>query len=172
MKRMSKRNLFFLATTSLILGIVLIVSPARDTLAEQESKEGSLKYEFESKQRKLTNLDALKQQFVQLDKQFYEFNQLLPMRIDTGTEAETIKLAAANYDVVVSALVFQPALSLEFHSETPFTLQATADYSHLFYFVYDTFYQPAKAVQLRDFVIERTNGTLSLKLEGAYFAYL
>ncbi len=166
------RNLIFLAAASVMLGYLLIVSPARDVLDEQEVREDELKMEFESKQRKLMNLDAFKQLFVELDEMHSELRQLLPLRIDTATEVQAIKQAAANYNVVVSAASFQKTRTREFYEETPFTLEASGEHADLFYFVYDTFYVPARAVQLHDFLIERANGTLSLELEGAYSTYL
>jgi len=111
------------------------VSKQRIELAAEESKEQDLRNNFETKQRKAANLDALKEQMKEMEQSFGDMIRQLPNKTEVAglivDISQTGLAAGLEFDL------FQPQAEKqsEFYSELPINIQVRGQYHQLGEFI-------------------------------------
>ncbi len=171
------------AMRSTLLGIIaacsaaylLLVAGPIEELERARVQEFDLKSTFEYKQRKLVNLEALKNQMREMSQIDDPLHSLLPMSFDPDAEKATIVNGVVGLGIELERLDFEPEASYgEFVAATPFNLVASGSFEGLYHWIYGMFYASGKAVGLRDFMLQRmgSDNRLTLELQGLVFRLL
>lgn len=113
------------------VGIWTLVVPEYETLQAAEAKEGTLRTEFEKKQKKVAALDAYKAQLETMERDFGAMLRQLPSK----TEVENL-LNDISQTRVASSLeeeLFQPQAEIpkEFYAEVPNKIVVTGNYHEM-----------------------------------------
>ena len=112
----------------IFLGWYLYISGQQDTLASGQQQEVKLKKEFEDKQAKVVNLDALKAQLAQMNEMLSQMLRELPSK--TEMPALLINISQTAQAAGIEAEVFkpQPEIPKEFYAIQPIALKMQGTY--------------------------------------------
>lgn len=124
-------KIFFIG---LLLGVIVLagwyfyVSDQQDTLAQAQRKEMSLRDEFQTKQAKAVNLDALRKQLADMKDMLRQMLRQLPSRTEMPALLVDISQTALAAGLQVD--VFQPGAETpkDFYAEKPIQLKMTGTY--------------------------------------------
>ncbi|HEX7370480.1 MAG TPA: type 4a pilus biogenesis protein PilO [Rhodanobacteraceae bacterium] len=112
----------------LLLGWYFYVSGNQDTLATAQQQEVKLKQEFEDKQAKVVNLDALKAQLAQMNEMLSQMLRELPSK--TEMPALLVNISQAAQAAGIETELFQPKSEIpkEFYAIQPIALKMQGTY--------------------------------------------
>ena len=128
--------------TGVVLGLFIIgfswwmfVTDRRDILAAAESKEQSLRSEFQDKQGRAANLEPLKQQLAQMEVMLQQMLRQLPSKNEMPDLIVDISQTALASGI--SNELFQPGAETakEFYAEKPISLRMVGTYHQFGAFV-------------------------------------
>ena len=154
----------------LVLGYFLDISNKREELARAESREVSLKSEFEGKQAKAANLGAYKKQMEEIEESFGTMLRQLPSK----TEVENLvdEISQTGLASGVEFILFKPQAEqfIEFYAEKPITIQVSGNYHEFGRFVSGIAALP-RIVTLHNIKIEKDDKTNQLVMDATAKTY-
>jgi type IV pilus assembly protein PilO len=154
----------------LVLGYFLDISNKREDLARAESREVSLKSEFEGKQAKAANLDAYKKQMEEIEESFGTMLRQLPSK----TEVENLvdEISQTGLASGVEFILFKPQAEqfIEFYAEKPITIKVSGNYHEFGRFVSGIAALP-RIVTLHNIKIEKDDKTNQLVMDATAKTY-
>jgi type IV pilus assembly protein PilO len=112
----------------LFLGWYVYVSNQQDTLASAQQQEVKLKNEFEQKQAKVVNLDALKAQLQQMNEMLSQMLRELPSKTEMPGLLVTISQTAQAAGIETDVFKPQPEIPKEFYAIKPISLKMQGTY--------------------------------------------
>jgi len=95
----SIRNPFVISILVFVTCYFLFIAATLDTLAKVEREEFELKDQFERKQKKLVNLQPLKQQMRKMSTKRGYFHSVLPYKLDVDAVRDEVTRQARQYAV-------------------------------------------------------------------------
>ena len=110
------------------LGWYFYVSGEQDTLASAQQQEVKLKQEFEQKQAKVVNLDALKAQLAQMNEMLSQMLRELPSKTEMPGLLVTISQTAQAAGIETDVFKPQPEIPKEFYAIKPISLKMQGTY--------------------------------------------
>ena len=110
------------------LGWYFYISGERDTLASAQQQEVKLKQEFEQKQAKVVNLDALKAQLAQMNEMLSQMLRELPSKTEMPGLLVTISQTAQAAGIETDVFKPQPEIPKEFYAIKPISLKMQGTY--------------------------------------------
>jgi type IV pilus assembly protein PilO len=135
------------------LGYYLDTSSQQDILARAERKELQLKKEYEDKHARAANLEAYKQQMIEMRESFKHLLQQLPQSTEIPDLIDDIAFSEAAAGLDIRAGKLDEEKPVEFYIEKPFTLEVQGTYHGIGKFVSRVASLP-RIVTLHDFDIE------------------
>lgn len=124
-------KVFFIAlvvVAIVFLGWYFYVSGEQDTLASAQQQEVKLKQEFEQKQAKVVNLDALKAQLAQMNEMLSQMLRELPSKTEMPGLLVTISQTAQAAGIETDVFKPQPEIPKEFYAIKPISLKMQGTY--------------------------------------------
>jgi type IV pilus assembly protein PilO len=105
------------------------------SLAKVQAEEAQLKQDFEKKAFQVANLDAYRQQMVEMEESFGALISQLPSDTEVPGLLEDITNKGLLNGLVISSIDLQPEVSREFYVELPIAIVASGSYHDLGAFV-------------------------------------
>ncbi len=142
-------------------------------LARVETKEVELKKEFEKKAFQAANLDAYRQQMVEMEESFGALVSQLPSDTEVPGLLEDITNKGLLNGLEISAIDLQKEKAKEFYVELPIAITATGSYHDLGAFISGMAGLP-RIVTLHDFQISNNGDNanrLSMKILAKTYRY-
>ena len=168
-----------LKTILLVLVLILILALGYffkiKEMSQQHSvaakKELKLLEQYESKAFQAANLDAYRQQMIELDETFGALLKQLPKDTEVPGLLEDITEVAYGSGLSMKSISLQPERASEFYIELPIKIDVTGDYHDFGSFVSGVAALP-RIVTLHDYSITQTNGMLlNLVIEAKTYRY-
>ena len=168
-----------LKTILLVLVLILILALGYffkiKEMSQQHSvaakKELKLLEQYESKAFQAANLDAYRQQMIELDETFGALLKQLPKDTEVPGLLEDITEVAYGSGLSMKSISLQPERASEFYIELPIKIDVTGDYHEFGSFVSGVAALP-RIVTLHDYSITQTNGALlNLVIEAKTYRY-
>lgn len=168
-----------LKTILLVLVLILILALGYffkiKEMSQQHSvaakKELKLLEQYESKAFQAANLDAYRQQMIELDETFGALLKQLPKDTEVPGLLEDITEVAYGSGLSMKSISLQPERASEFYIELPIKIDVTGNYHDFGSFVSGVAALP-RIVTLHDYSITQTNGTLlNLVIEAKTYRY-
>jgi type IV pilus assembly protein PilO len=156
-----------------VAGYFYTISDMRDQLTQVESKELSLKKEFEDKAFKAANLDALRKQMAEMEQSFGALVSQLPTDTEVPGLLEDITNKGVESGLEIKSIKLQPEQAKEFYIELPISIEVTGTYHDFGTFVSGIAGLP-RIVTLHDFKINsdsKTQGVLSMSISAKTYRY-
>ncbi|MGH8215712.1 MAG: type 4a pilus biogenesis protein PilO [Rhodanobacteraceae bacterium] len=110
------------------LGWYFYISNQQDALASAQQQEVKLKTEFEQKQAKVVNLDALKAQLQQMNEMLSQMLRELPSKTEMPGLLVTISQTAQAAGLETDVFKPQPEIPKEFYAIKPISLKMQGTY--------------------------------------------
>jgi type IV pilus assembly protein PilO len=142
-------------------------------LAGVEAKEVALKKDFEDKAFQAANLDAYRQQMVEMEESFGALVSQLPSDTEVPGLLEDITNKGLLNGLQISAIVLQKEQAKEFYVELPIAITASGSYHDLGAFISGMAGLP-RIVTLHDFKISATNNnanSLNMQILAKTYRY-
>ena len=116
-------------------GYKVDISKQLEEITKLESKEQDLKNTYETKQKKVANLDKLKEQMKEMEQSFGDMIRQLPNK--TEVDALIVDISQEGLSAGLEFDLFKPRgdVSSEFYIETPIDITVRGDYHQLGEFV-------------------------------------
>jgi type IV pilus assembly protein PilO len=143
----------------LVAGYYYHIEELQQNLAKEEAQEVKLKKEYEKKAFQAANLDAYRQQMVEMEESFGALVSQLPSDTEVPGLLEDITNKGLLNGLNISSIDLQRELSREFYVELPIAIEASGSYHDLGAFISGMAGLP-RIVTLHDF-------NISLKGEDA-----
>ena len=168
-----------LKTILLVLVLILILALGYffkiKEMSQQHSvaakKELKLLEQYENKAFQAANLDAYRQQMIELDETFGALLKQLPKDTEVPSLLEDITEVAYGSGLSMKSISLQPERASEFYIELPIKIDVTGNYHDFGSFVSGVAALP-RIVTLHDYSITQTNGTLlNLVIEAKTYRY-
>ena len=168
-----------LKTILLVLVLILILALGYffkiKEMSQQHSvaakKELKLLEQYENKAFQAANLDAYRQQMIELDETFGALLKQLPKDTEVPGLLEDITEVAYGSGLSMKSISLQPERASEFYIELPIKIDVTGDYHDFGSFVSGVAALP-RIVTLHDYSITQTNGALlNLVIEAKTYRY-
>ena len=168
-----------LKTILLVLVLILILALGYffkiKEMSQQHSvaakKELKLLEQYENKAFQAANLDAYRQQMIELDETFGALLKQLPKDTEVPSLLEDITEVAYGSGLSMKSISLQPERASEFYIELPIKIDVTGDYHDFGSFVSGVAALP-RIVTLHDYSITQTNGMLlNLVIEAKTYRY-
>ena len=112
----------------LFAGWYFYISGKQDTLADAQQKEVQLKKDFEAKQAKVVNLDALKAQLAQMNEMLSQMLRELPSKTEMPALLVNISQTAQAAGIETDLFKPQPEVPKEFYAIQPIQLKMQGTY--------------------------------------------
>src|SRR5579875_3472180 len=122
---------FFVALVIVVIvfvGWYAYVSNEQDTLSTAQQQEVKLKQEFEQKQAKVVNLDALKAQLAQMNEMLSQMLRELPSKTEMPALLVNISQSALSAGLETELFKPGPEIPKEFYAEQPIALRMIGTY--------------------------------------------
>ena len=143
----------------------------QEELAKVEQKEGQLKEEFKTKAFQAANLDAYREQMVQMEDQFGALLSQLPSDTEVPGLLEDITEKGLESGLEFETITLESERAAAFYIELPIDINVTGAYHDLGAFVSGVAGLP-RIVTLHDFVIEPIGaGELAMRIQGKTYRY-
>lgn len=156
----------------LIAGYMVVVKPQLEQLEAAESKEVSLKQEFERKQSKAANLEQYQEQMTEIERSFGTLLRQLPSKTEVAELLSEISAAGAVNNLDFKLFQPEKEVPLEFYAELPIQLEVEGEYHQFGRFVSDVAKLP-RIVTLNDFKIgEGSDGVFFMTAQAKTYRYL
>lgn len=137
-------------------GYFYVIADKIETLNMAESKETTLKAEFENKAFRVSNLDAYKDQLEEMEETFGSLLKQLPRDTEVPGLIDDISSAALGAGLSLNVMNPQTMIRTEFYSELPINMEVVGGYHEMGSFVSAVAALP-RIVTLHDFSIVRMN---------------
>lgn len=124
-------KIFFIAIVIIVIvfaGWYFYVSNQQDTLASGQQQEVKLKQEFEDKQAKVVNLDALKAQLAQMNEMLSQMLRELPSKTEMPALLVNISQTAQAAGIETELFQPKPEVPEEFYAIQPIALKMQGTY--------------------------------------------
>lgn len=163
----------------LLLALVLAggfyyqIKPLQQELAGVQSREDTLKQEYEKKAFQVANLDAYRRQMVEMEESFGALISQLPSDTEVPGLLEDITNKGLLNGLEISSIDLQPEVAREFYVELPIAIVASGSYHDLGAFISGMAGLP-RIVTLHDFVIRAgadPTKPLSLNITAKTYRY-
>ena len=140
-------------------------------LENAEKKESELKKEFETKQAKAVNLEAYKQQMVEMNSTFGTMLRQLPSK--TEVAGLLVDISQTGLASGLEFELFQPSgeKPAEFYAELPINIRVTGNYHRFGNFVSGVAALP-RIVTLHDISITQTDETFTMNAMAKTYRYI
>lgn len=116
-------------------GTWYLVLPKKDELAQVQKQERELRQEFETKQRKVANLDAYKEQLAEMEKRFGVLLRQLPSQTEVPKLLNDISQTRLASGLEEELFKPRPEIKKDFYAVLPNDLVVTGTYHELGTFV-------------------------------------
>ncbi|MES1942699.1 pilus assembly protein, PilO [Salinisphaera sp. PC39] len=116
-------------------GTWYLVLPKKDDLARVQRQERELRSEFETKQKKVANLDAYKAQLAEMEKRFGELLRQLPSQTEVPKLLNDISQTRLASGLEENLFKPRPEIRRDFYAVLPNDLEVTGTYHELGTFV-------------------------------------
>lgn len=116
-------------------GTWYLVLPKKDDLARVQRQERELRSEFETKQKKVANLDAYKAQLTEMEKRFGELLRQLPSQTEVPKLLNDISQTRLASGLEENLFKPRPEIKKDFYAVLPNDLEVTGTYHELGTFV-------------------------------------
>lgn len=150
-----------------------LLSEQRSELEKEEKKESEFKTTFLEKKKLAVNLEAYKQQRLEIEQSFGALLKQLPTKSEI--EALIIDINTAGLGRGLQFELFKPAqneVTTEFYAEKPVDLKVTGNYHDLGAFASDVSKLP-RIVLLNDLKVDNIkDGMLSMEAKAKTYRYL
>lgn len=173
---------FFVALVIIVIlfvGWYFYISDKQDTLASAQQQEVTLKQEFEQKQAKVVNLDALKAQLAQMNEMLSQMLRELPSKTEMPGLLTTISQTAQAAGLETDLFKPQPEIPKEFYAIKPIALKMQGTYHQFGTFISTVASLPRVVIlTMHDVTLSAANGDKNgpppagrLMLEGTVQTY-
>ena len=142
-------------------------------LASVQSRESTLKQDYEKKAFQVANLDAYRRQMVEMEESFGALISQLPSDTEVPGLLEDITNKGLLNGLAISSIDLQPEVSREFYVELPIAIVASGSYHDLGAFVSGMAGLP-RIVTLHDFTISANgdnSAALSMNITAKTYRY-
>jgi len=134
-------------------------------------QEGVLFQQYQEKAFLAANLDAYREQMVELDKTFGALLKQLPKDTEVPGLLEDITAVAYGSGLVMKSISLQPEKITEFYVELPIKIDVTGDYHDFGSFVSGVASLP-RIVTLHDYVVDQAEGSqLNMQIDAKTYRY-
>lgn len=157
----------------LVAGYYYHIEDLQLQLAGVEAKEVALKKEFEDKAFQAANLEAYRQQMVEMEESFGALVSQLPSDTEVPGLLEDITNKGLLNGLQISAIVLQKEQAKEFYVELPIAITASGSYHDLGAFISGMAGLP-RIVTLHDFKISgnsKNANSLSMQILAKTYRY-
>ena len=157
----------------IFLGYYLRLNDLQDSLAQEESQEQSLRQEYVDKAKDAANLEAYREQMVEMEKSFGALVKQLPSDTEVPGLLEDITHTGVGAGLEIESIKLQPEVTREFYIELPITIKVKGNYHDLGSFVSGVSGLP-RIVTLHDFSmspIDTDSGELAMTIEARTYRY-
>jgi len=117
------------------------------------SEEENLKKQYQSQAHKVANLDAFREQMLEMQKSFGALLKQLPAKTEVPGLLEDITNTALGSGLEIKSIQLKPEVSKEFYVELPMEIEVTGTYHDIASFVSGVASLP-RIVTLHDMVID------------------
>lgn len=125
---------FLLAALAAVIiggGYFLLIQDKQDDLKRAQRRESSLKQEFESKQRRVANLDAYRKQMTVMREMFKRLLAFLPKGTEVPDLIDDISRLALENGLTVLELDLQDEVQMGFYVELPIKVKVRGAYHQI-----------------------------------------
>ena len=155
----------------LLSGYFFKVKDLRQQHQTEFHKETTLLQQYETKSFQAANLDAYRQQMIELDKTFGALLKQLPKDTEVPGLLEDITEVAYGSGLSMKSISLQPEKVSEFYIELPIKIDVTGDYHDFGSFVSGVAALP-RIVTLHDYSIKNIDGgLLNMVVEAKTYRY-
>jgi type IV pilus assembly protein PilO len=155
----------------LLSGYFFKVKDLRQQHLTEFRKETTLLQQYETKSFQAANLDAYRQQMIELDKTFGALLKQLPKDTEVPGLLEDITEVAYGSGLSMKSISLQPEKVSEFYIELPIKIDVTGDYHDFGSFVSGVAALP-RIVTLHDYSIKNIDGgLLNMVVEAKTYRY-
>ena len=142
-------------------GYKLDISKQLEEITKLESKEQELKNTYETKQKKVANLDKLKEQMKEMEQSFGDMLRQLPNR--TEVDALIVDISQEGLSAGLEFDLFKPGgeQPSEFYAELPINISVRGEYHQLGEFVSGIAALP-RIVTIHNITISKSGDRLSM----------
>ncbi|MBF8268921.1 MAG: pilus assembly protein PilO [Gammaproteobacteria bacterium] len=142
-------------------GYKLDISKQLEEITKLESKEQELKNTYETKQKKVANLDKLKEQMKEMEQSFGDMLRQLPNR--TEVDALIVDISQEGLSAGLEFDLFKPGgeQPSEFYAELPINISVKGEYHQLGEFVSGIAALP-RIVTIHNITISKSGDRLSM----------
>lgn len=163
--------LVIIAVLILVCGYLVKIKDLNQRFQTAVEKEASLLQQYQTKSFQAANLEAYRQQMIQLDKTFGTLLEQLPKDTEVPGLLEDITEAAYGSGLTMQAISLQPEKVSEFYVELPIKINVIGDYHDFGSFVSAVAALP-RIVTLHDYSISQADaGLLDLVIEAKTYRY-
>lgn len=162
-----------LLTAVVVGGYYYHIEELQQRLAGEEAKEEKLKKEFEKKAFQAANLDAYRQQMVEMEESFGALVSQLPSETEVPGLLEDITNKGLLNGLNITSINLQKERSKGFYVELPINIEATGSYHDLGAFISGMAGLP-RIVTLHDFLITvkgNDSNNLNMKILAKTYRY-
>ncbi len=148
----------------LAVGYYWHITDKQSDLDRAEAKELDLRKEYEDKAGQAANLEALRQQKIEMEATFDGLLRQLPTDTEVPGLLEDITRTALDNDLTIESIDLQPEKTTEFYIELPIQVVVEGTYHKIGSFVSGVA-NLSRIVTLHDFAIEPTDDFPTLRME-------
>ena len=141
-----------------------LIADNLDSLSRDESKEVTLKKDFENKAFRVANLAGYKSQMVEMEESFGSLLKQLPRDTEVPGLIDDISSAALGAGLKLNAIDPQKIVKTEFYKELPINIEVVGGYHEMGAFVSAVASLP-RIVTLHDFTIDSSAKDAGLKMK-------
>lgn len=153
------------------LGYFLKVREISELTERAVAQEAVLFKQYQEKAFLAANLDAYREQMVELDKTFGALLKQLPKDTEVPGLLEDITAVAYGSGLVMKSISLQPEKVTEFYVELPIKIDVTGDYHDFGSFVSGVASLP-RIVTLHDYVVDQAEGSqLNMQIDAKTYRY-
>ena len=154
-------------------GYYLQITDKQKALTQVENKELDLKKQYEDKAAQAANLEALRQQKVEMEATFDGLLRQLPTDTEVPGLLEDITRTALDNDLTIESIDLRPENKTEFYVELPIEVVVEGTYHKIGSFVSGVA-NLSRIVTLHDFTIEPTDNfpILRMQITAKTYRYL
>jgi len=150
-------------------GYYFYLSDMQDSLDQQKAQEETLKQQFSSKALQAANLEAYKEQMVEMEASFGALLRQLPSDTEVPGLLEDITRTGLGSGLEFEEIKLQPEVTQQFYIELPIQIKVVGGYHDLATFVSGVSSLP-RIVTLHDFEIKPESPGSSSKLRMSILA--
>ena len=165
---------FLLLIAVLVLGYNFHLKDLQDQLEHKRGEEASLKQQFETKAFQAANLEAYRQQMVEMEQSFGALLRQLPSDTEVPGLLEDITRTGLGSGLEFEEIKLQPEVTQQFYIELPIQIRVVGAYHDLATFVSGVASLP-RIVTLHDFEIKPVakdgEGKLSMSILAKTYRY-